>query len=88
MVFYQLITRAQALAIKAMGATLEQIQNITQIKQRGLQYLIKKALNRGWNPTINPLVLNGYIINAPWASRKLKVTREFKQRILKKVTSD
>jgi hypothetical protein len=88
MVFYQLATRAQALAMKAMGATLEQIQNITQIKRRSLQYLIKKALNCGWNPTINPLILDGYIINTPRASRKLKVTREFKQRILKKVTSD
>ncbi|OCK98283.1 uncharacterized protein K441DRAFT_738944, partial [Cenococcum geophilum 1.58] len=48
--------------------------------------LIKKALNCGWNPTTNPLILNGYIIDAPRASRKLKVTREFKQRILKKVT--
>ena len=74
MVFYQLTTRAQALAMKAMGATLEQIQNITQIKRRSLQYLIKKALNRGWNPTTNPLILDGYIIDAPRASRKLKVT--------------
>ena len=88
MVFHQLATRAQALAMKAMGATLEQIQNITQIKRRGLQYLIKKALNRGWNPTTNPLILDGYVIDAPRASRKLKVTREFEQRILKKVTSD
>src|SRR6266404_2106754 len=72
----------------AMGATMEHIQNITQIKRRALQYLIKKALNRGWNPTTNLLVLDGYIIDAPRASRKLKVTREFEQRILKKVTSD
>ena len=33
MVFYQLTTRAQALAMKAMGATLEHIQHITEIKR-------------------------------------------------------
>ena len=86
--FYQLATRAQALAIKAMGATLKYIQKITQIKRRSLQYLFKKALNYGWHPTTNPLILDGYIIDAPRTGPKVKVTRLFKQRILKKVTSD
>ena len=86
--FYQLATRAQALAMKAMGATLEHIQKITQIKRRSLQYLFKKALNRGWHPTTNPLILDGYIIDAPCTGPKVKVTRLFEQRILKKVTSD
>jgi hypothetical protein len=45
-------------------------------------------INRGWNPTTNPLVINGYIIDGPRPGRKPKVTREFKQQILKKVTSD
>ena len=88
--FYQLTTRAQALAlaIKAMGATLEQIQKITQIKRRLLQYLFKKALNRGWHPTTNPLILNGYIIDTLYTRLKVKITRIFEQQILKKVTSD
>ena len=86
--FYQLATRAQALAIKAMGATLKKIQKITQIKRRSLQYLFKKALNHSWHPTTNPLILNGYIINAPRTGPKVKITRLFKQRILKKVTSN
>ena len=79
MVFYQIATRAQALAIKAMGATLQQIQNVTSIKQRALQYLFTKAANCGWNPITNPLILNGYVINAPCLSRKRIVTREFEQ---------
>ena len=74
--------------MKAIGATLKHIENVTQIKRRLLQYIIKKALNRGWHPKTNPLILNGYIIDAPRAGRKPKITREFKQRILKKVTTD
>ena len=74
--------------MKAMGATLERIESITQMKRRSLQYLFKKALDRGWHPTTNPLILDGYIIDAPRAGKKLKVTREFEQRILKKVTTD
>ena len=88
MVFYEIATRAQALAMKAMGATLNQIENITKIKRRSLQYLIKKALNRGWNPTTNPLIIDGYVIDAPHPGKKTKCTREFEQQILKKVTSN
>ena len=73
MVFYEIATRAQALAIKAMGATLKYIQKITQIKHWLLQYLFRKALNRGWHPTTNPLILNGYIIDAPHIRLKVKV---------------
>ena len=88
MVFSQLATRAQALAMKAMGATLEHIQSVTLIKRRALQYLFKKAINRGWNPTTNPLIIDGYVVDGPRPGRKPKVTREFEQRILKKVTSN
>ena len=88
MVFYQLATKAQALAIKAMGAIMEHIQNITQIKRRALYYLIKKALNRGWNPTTNPLIIDGYVIDTLHPGKKTKYMCEFEQRILKKVTSD
>jgi hypothetical protein len=45
--FHQLATRAQALAIKAMGATLDYIENITQIKRCNLQYIFSKARSRG-----------------------------------------
>ena len=74
--------------MKAMGATLKHIESVTQIKRRSLQYIIKKALNRGWHPKTNPLILDGYLIDAPRAGRKPKITREFEQRILKKVTTN
>ena len=75
--FHQLATRAQALAMKAMGATLNYIKNITQIKRRTLQYIFSKAHSRGWDPVSCPLLLNGYIIDAPYAGRKIKINREF-----------
>jgi hypothetical protein len=53
-----------------------------------LQYLFKKALDRGWHPITNPLILDGYIIDTSYAGKKLKVTYKFEQRILKKVTTD
>ncbi|OCK86846.1 uncharacterized protein K441DRAFT_597492, partial [Cenococcum geophilum 1.58] len=40
------------------------------------------------DPVCRPLLLNGYIINAPRTRRKIKMTREFEQRIIKKATSD
>ncbi|OCK99057.1 uncharacterized protein K441DRAFT_540712 [Cenococcum geophilum 1.58] len=86
--FYQLATKAQALAIKAIGATLDYIENITQIKRRTLQYIFLKARSRGWDPISRPLILDGYIIDAPYTGRKIKITREFELRIIKKATSD
>ena len=71
-----------------MGATLKYIERITEIKRQALQYLFKKAYSRGWDPSSHPLILNGYIINAPCTRLKVKITREFKRRILKKVTTD
>jgi len=88
MVFYQLATRAQALAMKAMGATLEHIQCITEIKRRTLQYIFKRARSRSWDPSAHPRILDGYVIDAPHTGSKVKITHEFEQRILKKVTSD
>ena len=58
------------------------------MKCRSLQYLFKKALDCGWYPKTNPLIFNGYIIDALCASKKLKVIYEFEQQILKKVTTD
>ena len=74
--------------MKAMGATLNYIQRITKIKRRALQYIFKRARSRSWDPVSRPLILNGYIINAPRTRLKVKITREFEQRILKKVTTN
>jgi hypothetical protein len=82
-VFYQLATKAQAWAMKAMGA-----ERITEIKRRTLQYIFKKTRSRGWDPSSRPLVFGGYIIDSLHFRRKAKITREFEQRILKKVTKD
>ena len=85
--FHQLATRAQALAIKAIGATLDYIENVTQIKRRTLQYIFSKAHSRGWDPVSCPLLLDSYIVDALRARRKIKINREFELRIIKKVTS-
>ncbi|OCK91758.1 uncharacterized protein K441DRAFT_728617, partial [Cenococcum geophilum 1.58] len=77
-----------ALAIKAIGATLNYIKRITKIKRRALQYIFKKARSRGWNLVCRPLLLNGYIIDAPRTKRKIKITCKFKQQIIKKATSN
>ena len=74
--------------MKAMGATLDYIENITQIKRRTLQYIFSKARSRGWDPVSRPLLLDGYIVDAPRAGRKIKINREFELRIIKKVTSN
>ena len=60
MIFYQLIIRAQALAMKAMGATLEHIERITEIKRRTLQYIFKRARSRGWDPSAHPRIEEGF----------------------------
>jgi hypothetical protein len=75
--FHQLATRAQALAMKAIGATLQHIERITEIKRRTLQYIFKKARGRGWDPSSRPLILDGYIIDAPRTRSKVKISVVF-----------
>ena len=74
--------------MKAMGATLDHIQRITEIKRRALQYIFKRACSRSQDLVSRPLILNGYIINTPYTRLKVKITYKFKQRILKKVTTN
>ena len=85
--FFQFTTRAQALAVKAIKATLKHIENITQIKRQLLQYIFKKAFNCGWHFKTNSLIFDGYFIDAPHTGKKPKITHEFKQQILKKITT-
>ena len=74
--------------MKAMGATLNYIKNITQIKRHTLQYIFSKARSRGQDPVSRPLILDGYIIDAPCTKRKIKITYKFKLRIIKKAISN
>ena len=69
--------------MKAMGVTLDYIQRITEIKRWTLQYIFKKARSCGLDLVSRPLILDGYIIDAPCTGSKVKITREFEQRILK-----
>ena len=63
--------------MKAMGATLDHIKCITEIKRCALQYIFKKACSCGWDLVCRPLLFNSYIIDAPCTGTKIKITCEF-----------
>jgi hypothetical protein len=72
MVFYQLATKAQALAMKALGATLDHIERISEINRRTLHYLFNKSRSRRWDPSSGRFVHDGYILDSPRTGRKVK----------------
>jgi hypothetical protein len=63
MVFYQLATKAQALAMKAMGAPLTISNALPKSNAEHCNISSKRARSRGWDPSSRPLVLDGYIID-------------------------
>jgi len=62
--------------MKAMGAT-SIVLNVSPKSSAG---------HYSWDPSSHPLILDGYIIDSLRSGRKVKITREFEQRILKKAT--
>ena len=47
---FDLATRAQALTLKVFGASNQDIEAKTGIKQRTLAYIYDRAIERGFNP--------------------------------------
>jgi hypothetical protein len=47
---FPLATRVQAVTLKNCGYSYENIEKLTGIKKRQLQYIIDEAKKRGYNP--------------------------------------
>ncbi|KFY78739.1 hypothetical protein V499_02179 [Pseudogymnoascus sp. VKM F-103] len=58
--FFPLATRAQAVTLKNCGYSFENIEKLTGIKKKQLQYIISEAKKRGYNPEVSPTLKDKY----------------------------
>ena len=83
---YSLITRAQAVVIKALGTPLKIITNVTRISARHIGNLVKKVVENSWR--VDWVLLNNYLKNKPGLGRKKTITPNLKQKVINAVTCD
>ncbi|KFY98209.1 hypothetical protein V498_01597 [Pseudogymnoascus sp. VKM F-4517 (FW-2822)] len=57
---FPLATRAQAVTLKDCGYSYENIEKLTGIKKKQLQYIISEAKKRGYNPEVSPTLKDEY----------------------------
>ena len=73
---YSLITRAQAIVIKALGISLKVIIYITGISTRHIGNLVKKVIENSWY--VDWLLFNNYFKNKPGLKYKKTITPNLK----------
>ena len=88
MVQYDLVQRAAALAFKVYGALNEEIERQTGVKTWALNYIFKKAEQRGFDPAIDKVLCDVHVIDSIWSSRPLVRTDDIKGRVLAAVRQD
>ena len=74
------------MALRAYGILATKIKKITQISERTIRDIYRRAINRGFNPKSSPpLVLNTHVDDASRLGRPSKQTKDVKNAILEKV---
>ena len=82
MVQYDTAQRAAALALKVYGASNEEIESQTGVKPRALNYIFKKAEQRGFDPAIDKVLRDVHVIDSTRSGRPLVRTDDTKGRVL------
>src|SRR5450432_1158863 len=77
--------RIQALTYLELGTPIFQIEAKTGIKKSQIYSLRKKALARGWNPTISTII-ETYHVDDSFRSRRSKISQELIDLIIGIVT--
>lgn len=70
---YDIATKAQAMTLKVFGASNQEIENITGIKQRTMAYIYDRAVQRGFDPNAeHPTLRDYHFAEAPRSGRPRK----------------
>lgn len=84
-------TRALVVALKApcSGKTTEEVAAITGLSTRQINRIYARAIYRGFDPNLRPLVIRDeYLRDAPRSGRPPKQTEETKKEVFSKVRRD
>jgi predicted transcriptional regulator len=73
---FPLATRAQAVTLKNCGYSYENIEKLTGIKKRQVQYIIDEAKKRGYNPKVDPTLKDESFHDRIFPERPKKLSDE------------
>ena len=76
------------MALRAYGIPATEIANITQISERTIRDIYRRAIDRGFDSRSSPLVLDTHVDDASRLGRPSKQTEDTKNSILEKVRRD
>ena len=85
---YSLAQRIQALTLLSEGYHHKVVEVKTGVKQRAQSALKKKAFERGFDPVVDPRILEFYVVDGERSGRPKEVTEEVKAGLLENVRSD
>jgi transposase len=86
---HQITIRAQALALVTLAnMPVATVAEMTGISRQHIYILIKNAKQRGFNPTVDPRILEEYVIDAPRSGRPKEISPLVEQAIIETVTKD
>lgn len=87
--FHPVSVRIQALALVTIAEMpVVQVAEITGIHRTHIYHLIKVAKARGFDPKINPRILEQYVTDAPRSGRPKEITPTIEQSLIESVTKD
>ena len=73
---YDKATRAQALTLKILGVSNAEIERVTGMQTRSLNSLLKRAIERGFDPQTSPKILDAYVEDGKRSGRPKKQIEE------------
>lgn len=84
-----LATRAQVISLKAFTQkTFAEIAYITGLSDPTTRRIFARAIERGFEPDVNPVILDEYVKDAPRSGRPTKQDTVTKDSVLSKVRRD
>lgn len=86
---YDIATKAQAMTLKVLGASNQEIENLTGIKQRTMAYIYDRAVQRGFDPNAeHPTLRDYHFEEAPRSGRPRKQDNKPEERVVEEVQKD
>jgi transposase len=86
--YHPVTVRVQALTLAYCGVDIKHIEATTGMPRQTIQYWIKKARERGYNPEIDPRILPVYVEDGKRTGRPKEITEATEQAILESISKD
>ena len=80
--------KLQELCLVEHGIAVKVVQAVTGVSTQSISYIKRKALDRGYDPTVSRILKVEYVEDACRSGRPLKVTSEVEQAILDNIRHD